>query len=364
MNLKPFLIFCLFLIFVLSACDDMHDQPDFTDLPESAGEITGLYILCEGLMDMNNSTLAYYSFADRQLEKKYFQKQNKRGLGDTANDMKSYGSKLYIVVNISSQIEVVDLLSGRSLRQIPFITESGRPRDPRFITFWKDKAYVCSFDGTVARIDTATLEIEAYTNAGRNPDGICAVNNKLYVSNSGGLDAPDYDHTVSVIDISRFQEVKKIEVGINPYTIAPDADGDIYLVSRGNYQDSKYALQMIDSRSDELIHTFTGLEVLNFTIAGDYAYLYTYDFNNQNGAVKLFNVCTEQLERENFITDGTAIDTPYGIDVDRVNGDIYITDARSFTVWGNLYCFDREGKLKFKLTNVGVNPNTTVCLRK
>ena len=36
-----------------------------------------------------------------------------------------YGSKLYIVVNVSSQIEVVDLQSGKSVKQIPMLSENG-----------------------------------------------------------------------------------------------------------------------------------------------------------------------------------------------------------------------------------------------
>ena len=103
----------------------------------------------------------------------YFRSLNRRGLGDTANDMAIYGEKLYIVVNVSSQIEVIDLQSGLSLKQIPMLTENGSSRQPRFITFHKDKAYVCSYDGTVARIDTTSLTIEGYAKVGRNPDGIC-----------------------------------------------------------------------------------------------------------------------------------------------------------------------------------------------
>lgn len=89
-------------------------------------------------------------------------------MGDTANDMALYGGKLYIVVNVSSTIEVIDFQTGVSIKQIPMLAENGSSRQPRHITFHKDKAYVCSYDGTVARIDTTSLEIDALTKAGRN----------------------------------------------------------------------------------------------------------------------------------------------------------------------------------------------------
>ena len=102
--------------------------------------------------------------------------------------MAIYGNKIYIVVNVSSTVEVMDFTTGKSIRQIQMLRDNGSSRQPRSIAFDKDKAYVCSFDGTVARIDTTSLEIEAIITAGRNPDDICVQNNKLYVSNSGSLD--------------------------------------------------------------------------------------------------------------------------------------------------------------------------------
>ena len=111
------------------------------------------------------------------------------------------------------------------------LRDNGSSRQPRSIAFDKDKAYVCSFDGTVARIDTTSLEIEAIITAGRNPDDICVQNNKLYVSNSGSLDysGPGVDNTVSVIDITTFKETKKIEVGPNPGKILPGLEDAVYV---------------------------------------------------------------------------------------------------------------------------------------
>lgn len=82
---------------------------------------------------------------------------------NTANDIALYGSKLYIVVNVSSTIEVIDFQTGISIKQIPMFTDNGSSRQPRHIAFYENKAYVCSFDGTVARIDTTSLQIESFT---------------------------------------------------------------------------------------------------------------------------------------------------------------------------------------------------------
>ena len=239
---------------------------------------------------MNNSTLSCIDFDSRTITSNYFDSINGRGLGDTANDMKLYGSKIWIVVNVSSQVEVVDARSGISMRRISFFTSLGEARQPRYIAFHQNKAYVCSFDGTVARIDTSSLAIEAVTTCGRNPDGIAVANGKLYVSNSGGLDIPNYDNTVSVIDLNTFTETKKITVGMNPYKMEADSQGDVYVVSRGNNANIKANWCRIDSKTDEVAETFTNLPAVNFTIRNDTAYLYNYDFTTDKYWIKTFDL--------------------------------------------------------------------------
>ena len=93
------------------------------------------------------------------------------------------------------------------------LTDNGSSRQPRAITFDSGKAYVCSYDGTVARIDTASLEIDGVAEVGRNPEDLCVQDGKLYVSNSGGLDwaGVGVDRTVSVVDLSTFAETKKLK---------------------------------------------------------------------------------------------------------------------------------------------------------
>ncbi len=156
MKRKLIYIFSCWLssIILFVACDDMEDKPFTSGIigdPTETGTAE-LYVLCEGLFNQNNSSLARFSFGNQQMVRDYFKAVNRRGLGDTANDMAIYGSKIYVIVNISSTVEVIDFRTGSSLKQIQMLTENGSSRQPRYIAFHKEKAYVCSYDGTVARI--------------------------------------------------------------------------------------------------------------------------------------------------------------------------------------------------------------------
>ena len=147
-----------------------------------------MYILSEGLFNQNNSSLARYSFNRQRCTNNYFSANNQRGLGDTANDIAIYGNKIYVVVNVSSTVEVIDFPTGKSIRQISMLRDNGSSRQPRAIAFDKDKAYICSYDGTVARIDTTSRGDRRDCHSRKKCGSICVQNGKLYVSNSGGLD--------------------------------------------------------------------------------------------------------------------------------------------------------------------------------
>ncbi len=354
-----YILLALLLAIGLYSCDDLMDKDEIPggEVPPEA-ETAELYILNEGLFNLNNSSLTRHTFADNRTITNYFLTLNHRGLGDTANDMGIYGSKLYVVINVSSIIEVIDLRSGLSLKQIPLRTNNGSSRQPRSIAFHEDKAYVCSFDGSVAKIDTTSLTIDGVVNAGRNPDGICVQNGKLYVSNSGGLDAGSIgvDHTISIINTSMFSKIKDLEVGPNPGKILAGPDGSVLVVTRGaDIAQGDYHLVQINSHTDEVEWT-SNEKVLNFAINEHLAYLYNYNYSTQSASFKVLNLNTREMS--NFITDGTKINTPYCIQVNPFNGNVYITDAYSYVVKGDVLCFNPQGELQYRLNGVGMNPRT------
>ncbi len=353
----------LSLAALFMACDpepvlsDMEGRPD--DSPHK-----GAYILSEGLFNLNNSTLTWIDFStgkpdswSSQGNTSYdcFEKVNGRRIGDTANDLLLYGSRLYIAVNVSSTIEILDAATCTSLKQIR-MERNGAPSEPRYMAAHGGYVYVCNFDGTVQRIDTLTMQIDATVNVGRNPDGICYAAGKLYVSNSGGLDPDNPDNTVSVIDVNSFTENKRIETRSNPGTIRTDGKS-VFVVSRGIFdydkKDYDYRLHRIDVETDLLTDTYD-IPVLGMDIYDGKAWIYRYGSNR----IQVMDLESGHIIKPDFITDGTRIECPYSISVDTATGKVYITDAANYTTPGTLYCFSPDGKLEYSISGIGINPNT------
>lgn len=354
LNWNGILYLILLLTVTVTSCKKEPDDDD-PNIPVDVPESTAIYVLNQGSYSGNNASVTLLNLENQQVTADYFMAQNDRELGDTGADLFIYGSKAYIVTNISSQLEIVDAVTFKSIKQISFIKDAV-PQQPSAITGFGNNIFVSAYDGSVTVIDTATLEVVKVINVGLNPDALLSANGMIWVSNSGGLNFPNYDNTVSVIDPLTLKEVKKVEVGTNPYTLQADAYGDIYVITRGNYNDVKMRLKIIDATTQTLKHTFEDFDAYNLTIKGDTAFVYHYDYMGSNGSsILMLNVKTEEIIRTDFITDETIIGAVYGIAADPNSDDVYISDAKDFMSPGTIYCFSTEGKLKSSFP-AGVNP--------
>ena len=355
---NKYLILAISLVAFLASCKKDNQAP--IELPAVR---QGIYILSEGPFNGNNASLTYYDFAAKTTVPDIFKQANSRGLGDTGNDIQVYGSKMYIIVNVSSTLEIVNAKTAVSIKKIDF-KDGAKARQPRYIVFNKNKAYISSYDGTVAVLDTATMAIEKYITVGRNPEKMAIANGKLYVANSGGLDYPNYDKTVSVIDLATNTETKKITVVVNPRGVFADAYGDVYVLSTGDYGAIKASMAIIDSKTDA-IKAQGDFSAGSVAINGDLAYM-----TGSGGVIKVFNLKTDPivggvytLEKANFITDNTKATTASGLAWDKLNEQLYVLDAKNYTSNGEALVYDKTGT-KINTIATGVIPTAVAFLNK
>jgi YVTN family beta-propeller protein len=356
------LLAALFITFT-TACSD--DDGPIDEEPEQG--IEALLILSEGRWGKNESTLSRYDIEMGEIIKDYFRAVNQRRLGDTGNDMIRYGSKIYIVVNGSSIVEVVDAVTGKSLRQIAMKQEDGSAKQPRQIASHDGKVYVTSFDDTVTRIDSVSLQIDGTVEVGLAPEGIVIKNNKIWVANSGGLNYENgYDNTVSVIDALTFKEEKKIKVGTNPANLQADNQGNIYVSVLGNRMsdDPENYIPPAFKRINPASGVVTTIEEVTspdrFVIWDNKAYIISGSYGNK---VVVYDCFKEELVSDNFVTDGTELGIIYNIAADEKTGDIFLMELDSdYTTPGSVHCFSNEGKLKYTVPRVGINPTAVIVM--
>lgn len=310
---------------------------------------TSFFLLNEGNMGSNKATLDFYNGPHGTYRHNIFPEQNPGvtfELGDVGNDLGVYGSKLYAVINASGLVEVMDAHTARHIHTISI-------PNCRYLYFHAGKAYVSSYAGPieagnpsarrglVARIDTATLTIEATCETGYQPEQMVVSEGKLYVANSGGYRAPDYDHTLSVIDLSTFTLEQSIDVAPNLHFLRLHG-GKLYVGSRGDYADRPADIYVVNPQT-ACVEERLGIEADAFCFYKETLIALR---GGRNGkAVVRYNPVTHMIQ--DFITDGTLTDiqTPYGLAIDDKTQRIYITDARDYVSPGRLLCYDENGKL-------------------
>lgn len=342
----------------------------------SGGEIKGFFLLNEGNMGSNKSTLDYFDYESGYYMENIFAQINPgvvKELGDVGNDIQIYGDKLYAVINCSHFIEVMDVNTAKHLAIISI-------PNCRYIVFKDGFAYVSSYAGPVAidpnarlgyvaKVDTATLKVVKECVVGYQPEEMVVVGNNLYVANSGGYRVPNYDNTVSVIDLATFTETKKIEVAVNLHRLEKDSRDNIYVSSRGDYFGTPSQTLILDPRTETVSNVLNPLPSSNMTYCNDFLYLYStewsYVTNSNEISYAKVDTRTQKVTTKKFITDGTDKDItiPYGIAVNPESGEFFVTDAKNYVTPGTLYCFRADGTKKWEV-ETGDIPAHIVFTRK
>ena len=365
-------IFIFFtLLILLSACrkDELVVPTEYDILPFEMNPDSnpiGMYVLNEGNMGSNKASIDFVDFKNALYVRNMYAERNPtviKELGDVGNDIQIYGSKLYAVINCSHKVEVMDAHTLIRIGQIDI-------PNCRYIRFAQGKAYVSAYVGPVAmdpnaqlgavyRIDTTSLKVTGKVTVGYQPDELEILGEYIYVANSGGYRAPNYDFTVSVVEMYGMKQVQKIPVAINLHRIRKDKYGKLWVSSRGNYSSIPSRLFVLDRKnknSKEMeVKDTLDITCSEMVIHGDSLYFYSVEWNKESEentvSYGIINVKTKELITDHFITDGTEKDItiPYGIQIDPRNGDIYVTDAKNYVSSGTLHCYSRNGRKKWSV---------------
>lgn len=342
--------------------DSSNDDGSVVELPKKRA-----FILNEGKNKANNAGIAFYAPDKDAKDSKnnfitnLYKTQNGKELGDGAMDIIEYDNHLFVAAYGSS---IVLKLNEAGVEQNRVDSKS-LDGQPRFLEAEDGKVYVSLSSGKVARVDAKTLTVEAYVEAGKNPEQMVIEGGKLYVANSGF----GYDDRVSVIDLKTFKKDKDLTVAPNPNYLL-EANDEIYLISYSVWDDpsTSYSFQRI--KADETVEVIANATY--FAERNDIIYLVysDTDFNVSPAVTKntffTYNAKTHTLNKTSFLKDMPAeLSTKglYSINIDDNSGDVYITTS-DFTTNGDVYRFSSNGTFIEKFDCGGINPRKILFVDK
>ena len=368
--MKLYLVIILAIVTLMSGCrtDDtiIYAEEEDIDKKTVASEVIGMYVLNEGNMGSNKCTLDFLDLSDTIIhyQRNIYSERNPnevKELGDVGNDIQIYGSRLWMVINCSNKVEVCRAKDAVKIGKVDI-------PNCRYVTFDGGYAYVSSYVGPVAvgsnaprgrvyKVDTLTLQKVDSVVVGYQPEEMAVVDGKLYVANSGGYIAPQYDRTISVIDLATMSEERQIDVAVNLHRLRFDRYGQLWVSSRGNSRDvpSKLYWLKTDTQGQMQVAGHLDMPVSDMCIVGDSLYFYGADYN-----AVTYDVTSAQgiidVQRHALVNDVLSnapeyqkIRQLYGIIVHPRHRDFYLMDAKNYVSSGELLHFNADGTFDYKV---------------
>ncbi len=336
-NYKFYLIGGLFLLSLLfSGCmkDDQwikdHLQQGNIQLAEGS-----LFVVNEGNFMYGNATLSSYDTLQKEVQNDLFYRVNGLPLGDVAESMTLHGTSGYVVVNNSGKIYIINASDGKYTGKITGLTS------PRFIHFVNNtKAYITDlYAGKITIVNPENNQISGSISCPSHPstEEMVQLGNLVFVSCWSG------DRTVLVINSVNDQVIAEIKTGEQPCGIVSDRYNKIWVLCQslpGNTSTNLALLQRIDPETLKIDRSFSFPKddkpvKLNADHQGENLF---YVLGNE---VRKMAVTAEQLPDQHFISLNSKL--LYGLGIDPVNGNIYVSDALDYQQPGIIYRFSKSG---------------------
>lgn len=351
---------------VMTSCDPAEDYPE-TYLQVYS---TGAYVVNSGNMGSKiESSLTAIDYASSTATQNVFKAANGRSLGDTANDGIVYGNKIYLAVDQSNTIEVIDKKTKRSIKQIKTTDLLGNAEgvEPRHIIADGGKVYFTTYGGYVAAVDTTDFALQKKWQVGSYPEGLVIAHGNIYVANSnygkgGG--------NISCINLSNDKvETKNIE-GVNNPTSIYYASNVLYVLDN-QYYDTSYnaygenalrAVSFAEGKSQKVADgNYAVCVTPGATTRMNVVRPYFFVLNAPFGGTPSVSVLAAGSMQAQTMTLSEMPVSPCGIFVDPLNGHIFVLSYRlgdkgypDYSGNGYVVEYDRAGQKQHEYeTGVG-----------
>lgn len=333
-----------FLGFFVSSCSDDDDDT----LPVSSAY--RMAIFNEGDFQAGNASISIIT-PENEIENDVFEKVNNRPLGDVAQSGIIINNQLYVTLNNSAKIEVMDPISFLS---IATILDEEKSITPIYMSpLSSGKAIVSDlYDNSMILVNTNTHAIEKKIDVNTATKQMVTSRNKVFIAANNKMlvmdfSKPESPRSITITDTD--------ELWFNA-RLVKDEDGNVWMLT------SK-ALTCVDANKETIVKefVFAGSNIvsaswpqsfLDIDEEGDDLYLMA-TTNDKNALFKIDIDATSLPETPLFMLSSEVV-TPYNMAVSP-RGTIVVCDALDNKQSGLVFEFSQSGE-KLHQWTAGINP--------
>ncbi len=306
----------------------------------------GAIILNEGGFGKSNASIGVYKKGDNSYQE-LFQSANGRPLGDVLQSATIIDDKLYIVVNNSNKIEVVNLSDFKSVTTITI----NQPRN--IIKIGNGKAYVTQLNNIMSVLDLTSNTVIDSVNLKHSSDNIFLMNNVVYVTQA-------FANKIFTINATTHTVTDSLVV----------ANGVSNFASAGSNKLALFCTGLTDWNTGNVIENGSIIFINKDSLKAESTIKlntgsYGGSMVNYDGNL-YFTFGDKNIHKiaETATTNTSAIhityaSTIYGFNINPSNGELYLTDAVDYASAGNVYLYDKNATLLNQFS-AGIVPSKIV----
>ncbi len=341
------ILFCLPIL----ACQTEPVETIYHDFALSGG----LYIVNEGNFMYGNSSLSFYQPDQQKVYNHIYQARNRAPLGDVAQSVTLHGEQLYIVVNNSGKVVVVDR---RTLEHKATLAGLVSPRFMHVVG--PNKAYLSDlYSGEIAVVELHNLTLAGTidVHGSKVAPGVKSTEHFVQLGHLVFVTAWSEASQVLVIDTNTDTLIGAINVPRQPRYIRVDRNEKLWVLTDGSYPGAPGGFE-----SPSLVRidptTLTVEQIFRWPAdvhhPGDLALNPTRDtLYIMAGGLYRMAVADVQLPSEPWIEARGRLF--YRLSIDELRGDVYLADAIDYRQNALVHRLNRSG-IPIDSFRVGVNP--------
>ncbi len=241
-----------------------------------------------------------------------------------------FEGKLFVVVNNSNKIEVLDTANFISMGVITGLTS------PRyFIGINSSKAYVSDlYSNKISIVNPTTFQVVGEINTGGWTEKMLLFDNSIFVTKKA-------TNQILVIDKNTDVITDSITVGREPNSLVLDNQNNLWVLCSGGINETIPQLFKIDVFNHNVVSTFDFPSVADSPSSLTTDSSKTVLFYLNNGICK-HTVNSTSISTSPFISNSTSIF--YGLGVNPFNNEIYAADAIDYVQAGRVFRYTINGE--------------------
>jgi len=326
------------IVSLLSSCDEKPED-NSVNLPIPTDNF--IFIGYEGIFNQGNAGFNFLDLNKNTTIENAFAGVNNRNLGDVLQSIYLKDDEVYLVVNNSAKIEVINRNTLKAVRTITGLTS------PRYMAFAGNKAYVSGmYTNDLTVINPITGQIIKKIAIGGPQEDLLLSGNILYVT--------DYNHSrVLLIDTLNDYVVDTLNTSDFPTSLTLDHLNRIWIGcnSNGSVPSKVYGFDKFNNKICE--KNVSGAFIRKVT-TGNQLYKTLYVLTDRLYTVSLMD--TNFTFQELISNPGNGHNF-YGLGIDPKSQDIYLSDALNFSQPSRIIRYDLYGSLKGEF-KAGINTSS------